>query len=351
MKVKYLLMASLAAFLGCSEKKDTFKQAAQAPPIVDVVVAEMHNVSDNLELNGSIVSNEFVQLMPETSGRLVYLNVPEGKIVSKGTVIARINDAELQAQLKKSQVQLEIAILSEERLKKLLEVNGVNQADYDLALNQVNSLKADMEITKALIDKTVITAPFTGRVGLRQVSNGAFVTTASVIATMQETNQLKVDFNVPEEYVEYIKIGSVVDVVVDKVDGDSIPARIIATEPQVDVSSRNITVRGVLTKNSVTPGAFARVYLRMGDMRKAVQVPSNAIIPEAKSKKVVLVRKGLAEQVEVETGLRQAGLIEITKGVSPGDTVIVSGVLFARPGRAVNVRDVKTLSNLTEATL
>lgn len=349
MKIHYLLAASALAIVGCSEKKDTFKQGAQAPPIVDVVVAEMHQVSANLELSGSIVANEYVQLMPETNGRLVYLNVPEGKIVSKGTVIARINDADLQAQLKKTEVQLEIAVLSEERLRKLLAVNGVNQADYDLALNQVNSLKADMEITKALIDKTVIAAPFTGRVGLRQVSNGAYVTTSTVIATMQETNQLKVDFNVPEEYVEYINIGSVVDVMVDNDNSGAIPARIIATEPQVDVTSRNITVRAVLTKNSVNPGSFARVYLRMGDVRKAVQVPTNAIIPEAKSKMVIVVRGGKAEKVPVETGVRQASLVEITKGIVPGDTVVVTGVLFARPGRPVTVRDVKDLKSLSES--
>jgi membrane fusion protein (multidrug efflux system) len=348
MIVRPLLVASFVVLFGCSEKKDTFKQTPPPPPIVDVVVADMRNMSANLELNGSIVSNEFVQLMPETSGRLVYLNVPEGKVVSKGTVIARINDADLQAQLKKSQVQLEIATLSEERMRKLLAVNGVNQADYDLALNQVNSLKADMEITQALIDKTVIAAPFTGRVGLRQLSNGAYVTTSTVIATMQESNLLKVDFNVPEEYVEYIKIGSQVEVVVDNSSGATIPARIIAFEPQVDVSSRNITVRAVLSNNSVSPGAFARVYLKMGSLRQAVQVPANSIIPEAKSKKVILVRNGTATQVEVETGIRQSSLIEITKGVSPGDTVVVSGVLFARPGRKVEVRSVKGLDSLVE---
>lgn len=351
MKIRILPAIILPMLIACSEKKDTFKQTTQAPPIVDVVVARLHDLSADLELNGSIVANEFVQLMPEASGRLIYLNVPEGKIVGKGTVIARINDADLQAQLKKSEVQLEIAALSEQRLRKLLAVNGVNQADYDLALNQVNSLKADMEITRALIEKTVVTAPFTGRVGLRQISNGAFVTSSTIIATMQEANQLKVDFNVPEEYIEYVKIGSTIDVAVDKGDSTLIQARIIATEPQVDVTSRNITVRGVLSKNNVSPGAFAKVYLRMGDVRKTIQIPSNSIIPEAKAKKVILVRKGLAQMVEVETGVRRSSLIEISKGITPGDTVVVSGVLFARPGRPVNIRDVKELDAFSEASM
>ncbi|GAA4437524.1 efflux RND transporter periplasmic adaptor subunit [Ravibacter arvi] len=351
MKIEVLLAMIPIGLVACTEKKDTFKQNNQSPPIVDVVVAQTNNLAATIELNGSIVSNEFVQLMPETSGRLIFLNVPEGKVVSKGTVIARINDADLQAQLRKTQVQLDMAELSEERLRKLLAVNGVNQADFDLAQNQVNSLKADLEITKALIDKTVVTAPFTGRVGLRQISEGAFVTSSTVIATMQETNQLKVDFNVPEEYIAYIKVGTMVDVEVDKAEGVTIQARIVATEPQVDVTSRNITVRAVLQKNTVSPGAFAKVYLHQGDVRRVIQIPANSIIPEAKAKKVILVRNGKAEQVEVETGVRQASLVEITRGVSAGDTVVVSGVLFARAGRPVKVRDVKGLDAFAEKTL
>ena len=355
MRLKLSLAILVIANIACSEKKDTFNRPPQLSPIVDVMIAEKRGLSSDLELNGSILSNEFVELMPETNGRLVYLNVPEGKIIQEGTIIARINDADLQAQLKKTKVQLEIAELTEQRLAKLLAVNGVNQADYDLALNQVNSLKADLEITQALIDKTVIKAPFTGRVGLRQVSNGAYITTSTVIATMQETSQLKVDFNVPEEYIEYLRIGSTVDVVVDKRgigENPRIPARIIAIEPQVDVSSRNIMVRAMMSKNdAASPGSFAKVYLRLGEMRHSIQIPTNSIIPEAKSKKVIVVKNGKAEKIDVETGIRQSSMVEITSGIEVGDTIVVSGVLFARPGRPVEIRDVIDPESIIEASL
>ncbi len=332
----------------CSEKKDTFQRTASPPPVVDVMVAEKRSISADLELNGSIVPNDFLELMPETNGRLVYLNVPEGKQVSKGTVIARINDADLQAQLRKSAVQLEMAELSEQRLKKLLEVNGVNQADYDLALNQVNSLKADLEITQALIDKTVIKAPFDGVVGLRQVSNGAIVTTATILATIQATNPLKVDFNVPEEYIGYVRKGATVDVQIDKGDGRLEKAQIIATEPQIDVTSRNVTVRGILGNSKASPGSFAKVYLKLGGEHNSIMVPTNSIIPEAKTKKVVVVKNGLATLVSVVTGVRQTDLVEITSGLAVGDTVVVSGVLFARPGRPVRIRNVASLHQVPE---
>jgi len=352
MRLNSSLAVIAFAFIACSEKKDTYNKPNQLPPIVDVMIAEKRGLTSELELNGSILSNEFVELMPETNGRLVYLNVPEGKVVQAGTVIARINDADLQAQLKKTQVQLEIAELTEQRLAKLLAVNGVNQADYDMALNQVNSLKADLDITQALIDKTVIKAPFTGRVGLRQVSNGAYVTTSTVIATMQETSQLKVDFNVPEEYSEYLKIGTVVDVVVDKRgtgDNERVTARIIAIEPQVDISSRNIVVRAMLSKTDASPGSFAKVYLKLGEMRKSIQIPTNSIIPEAKSKKVIRVKSGKAESVAIETGVRQSSMVEVLSGIDEGDTIVVSGVLFARPGRAVEIREIKSPQALMEA--
>ena len=118
--------------------------------------------------------------------------------MSKGTVIARINDADLQANLQKTRALLQVARLSQGRLETLLKVQGVNQADYDLAVSQVRSNQADAAYTQALLSKTVIRAPFTGVLGLRQVSPGAYVTPATSIATLQADTKLKVDFTLPE---------------------------------------------------------------------------------------------------------------------------------------------------------
>src|SRR5262249_50303907 len=143
---------------GCQSKAIDPKQQAKSNPatIVDVIVAHPENVTNIIEANGTVIANEAVELRPEVTGRLTYLNVPEGKTVQQGTILAKINSADLQAQLQKSRTQLELAQINEKRLKTLLDVGGVNQADYDAALTQVNSLKADMEYTQTLIDKTVI---------------------------------------------------------------------------------------------------------------------------------------------------------------------------------------------------
>lgn len=340
----FLVILSPLLLASCGKKKKDLKAKGPAgPTVVDVIVAGSQNISSDLEVNGTVIANEFVQLMPEVSGRLTYLHVPEGRYVKKGTVIARINDADLQAQLGKSKVQLDLAQISEQRLKKLIAINGVNQAEYDIALNQVNALKADLLYTQALIDKTVIKAPFSGLVGLRNVSEGAFVTSSTVISTIQEISRLKVDFTVPEEFRNLITTGKSIDIVLDQNGDNRKKATIIATEPQVNVNTRNILVRAVLQSTTTSPGAFAKVYLGSGSSTKSIVVPTSCIIPEAKSKKIIVVRNGKAEMVNVETGSRREGLAEVTKGISEGDSVVVTGVLFAKPGAKVSVRNVKKI--------
>jgi membrane fusion protein (multidrug efflux system) len=284
-----------------------------------------------------------VELHPEVSGRLTYLNVPEGKYVEAGTLIARINDADLQAQLNKSKVALDLAVKTEERLKKLLAVGGVNQQDYDVALNTENGLKADIAYTQSLIDKTVIRAPFSGVVGLRQVSPGAYLSPANIIATVQQLDKIKIDFTLPEEYSSLIKTGNTVDILVDATNQVMKKATIVATEPQVIENTRNLKVRALLQGVKVNPGAYVKVYLASKRDKKGIFVPTNSIIPDDKNKQLVLVKNGTAKFVNVQTGVRQADNVEITSGVNAGDSVVVTGVLFARPKAALKIREVKRL--------
>lgn len=345
-----LVLAFFCTFiLSCSEKKDNFKQDKNKSDatVVDVIIAAPENVSDKVEVNGTVVANEYAELRPEVSGLLTYLNVPEGKTIQKGTVIARINNADLTAQLEKSKVMLEMALKTEERLGKLIAVNGVNQADYDLAVNTSNSYRADIVYQQALIDKTIIRAPFTGIVGLRKVSAGTYVSPTTVISSMQQLNNLRIDFTVPEVYQAFVKKGGTVDVIIDQ-KGTVQKATVIATEPQINQSTRNITVRAALGGATFNPGSFAKVYLNAGARKSSILIPTNCIIPESRNKKAVLVKEGKAKFVTIETGVRKADFVEVTQGINAGDTVVVSGVLFARPDAAVKVRAVKKLNTSAE---
>jgi membrane fusion protein (multidrug efflux system) len=336
----------LVAASGCKEKPSVNKPKQDPPTVVDVIIANPQPVTNTIEANGTVVADEFVQLHPEVSGRITYLQVKEGDHVQKGTVIARINSADLAAQLQKSRAQLELAKLTEQRLKKLIDVGGVNQSDYDAALNNVNTIQSDIAYTEALIDKTIIRAPFSGVVGLRQVSPGAFVTTADVIASIQQFDKIKIDFTLPESYADLIKKGSVVSVALDEDTSSKKKATIIAIEPQVNQTSRNLTVRAILQDGKPNPGAFVKVYIQNDGQKQAILVPTNAIIPDDKNNQLVVVKGGKANFVNITTGQRFAGNAEITKGINPGDTIIVTGVLFARPKSVVKIRSVKTLDQL-----
>lgn len=345
----HLIVCFAVASVACKGKEAATKPKEAPPTVVDVIIATEQGISNSVEANGSVVANEFVELHPEVSGRLVYLNVAEGHAVAQGTLIARINDADLQAQLAKSKVQLDLAQKTADRYQKLLAVNGLNQADYDNALNQVNSLKADMQYTQTLIDKTVIKAPFSGVLGLRQVSPGAYVTPGSIIVTIQQLSKVKIDFTLPEEFSDMIKKGNRVDVEVDAADARRKKAMVVATEPQVNLATRNLKVRALLQEGTANPGAFVKVFIDAGANKKAVMIPTNSIIPDDKNSQVILVKSGKASFVNVKTGIRENNNVEIVEGIQPGDSVVVTGVLFARPKAPLKVRSVKTLEQLSKA--
>jgi len=341
MRLKLLigLPIMLAAMISCkSEAKDKTAAKEKPPVAVDVIIAGNTGFSSDIEVNGTVLSDEMVELHPETGGRLIYLNIPDGARVSKGTILARINDADLQAQLQQQKVQLELAKKTEQRLKKLLEVNGVDQASYDAALSQVNLIDANINVLQAQIDKTVVKAPFSGRLGLRLVSEGAFVSATTVIGTLQETDKIKIDFSVPEAYVNLVKIGKTINIQTNASNEDY-TAIISAIEPQINTATRNIKVRAKLTKGNLSPGAFVKVLLN--EKLKGIVVPSNAIIPDALSNQLVLVKDGKALFQNVETGIRNSDVVEITDGLKIGDTIVVSGVLYVRPGGNVKIKKVR----------
>lgn len=351
-KCYYIFLLLIAASSCNHEKKikPTDRPQGNAPVIVDVIIASRQSISNIIEANGTVVANEYVELHPEVSGRLTYLNVPEGRYIAKGTVIARVNAADLQAQVEKSRVQLDLAQKTEERNRQLIAVNGINQSDYDIAQNQVSSAKADISYTQALIDKTVIKAPFSGIVGLRQVSPGASVTPTTIVASIQQVNKSKIDFTLPEENANIVKKGGTVEVEIDAAQPERKKAVIIAIEPQVNQTTRNIMVRAMLQNGKGNPGAFVKVYVNAGADKNVIKVPTNSVIPNDKSSQLILAKNGKALFADVQTGIRDANTVEITNGISVGDSVVITGVLFARPKSTLKIRKVLGLDEYIKGT-
>jgi membrane fusion protein (multidrug efflux system) len=339
--ISFAVLLSICACGSKNNSNNQNKDKSKAPVPIDVSVATLQDYSNSLEASGSVLAGEFVELKAEISGRIVLLNIQEGRQVAEGTLLVKLFDDDLQAQLRKSESQLQIAGATEKRLKALLSVNGLNQQEYDQALVQVNNIQADIDFTTAQIRKTEIRAPFSGSIGLRSVSRGAYVSPQDILATLQQTGVLKIDFVLPENYSRDIRTDSEVKVLADN--GREFRARVLAVEPQVNTATRNIRVRAIINGEGtgLNPGAFVRVLIDNGSGKKAILVPSNCIIPETRNKKMALVKNGKVKFATVETGYRGKDLVEIVSGIEPGDTFAINGILFLKPDAEVMIRQVK----------
>ena len=315
----------------------------QGPLQVDGYVVKERAISEKIEVPGSLLPFEETQLRAEVGGRVVQLNIQEGAPVSKGTVLVKLFDRDLQAQLKKLQVQLQIKEKTEERSAELLKINGISQQDYDLSALDVENLKADIESTKIAISKTEIRAPYNGRVGLRNFSLGSYVSPNDIITTIRQVDQLKLEFSIPEKYAKEIVKGYLVSFRVDGGDQHH-NATVMATENSVDANTRTLRVRAVVqaTHRELVPGIFAKVTLQLGKDDKALLVPTQAVIPAARNKQVILFRKDSALYTVVETGVRDSAFVQITSGLKVGDTVVTSGLMAIRPNAKIKVTQIES---------
>ncbi len=328
--------------VSCGNKKADEKDAANKKKATSThvtgYIVQTEPYSETIEVPGNIVSNETADIHPEVSGKIVSLHYPEGGIVSKGTVIARIFDADLQAQLKKLEVQLNIARQTESRQKQLLEIQGISQQDYDLSLLQVRNLQAEIEILKTDISRTVVTAPFTGKLGLRNISIGTYVTPATSIGSITQTTGLNLDFFVQEKYTSRLRKGQMVDFKLQN-STKSFSATITATDARVDEANRTLKIRGRVSGSdpALIPGAYASVNLRFENEPNTILIPSQAIISQARSKKVIVYKEGAAIFKDVTTAARDSSRIRITSGLTPGDTVVVTGLMILKPEQKIVV--------------
>lgn len=344
MKKAYLVFISFVVIVStaCDKKQSNAPAAGGAPPQVDIIIIQPDTFIYTSEAGGTIIANEFVELRSEVSGRLVQLNINEGTAVSAGSLIAKINDEELQAQKRKIKSNLDIAEKTVLRLKKLLDANGLNQQEYDQALSTRDGLLADLDLIDAQIRKTEIKAPFGGIIGLRNVSPGAYVTPTTVLATLQQIEQLKVDFTLPESEASDLKAGHVVEVMGDN--GTKIGAVIRAIEPQINTGSRNIKFRAVINgqTNAFQPGAFVNVFVNHEPDVNAILIPTNSIIPDSRTKKVATIHNGKVLFKVIETAQRTETSARVISGLSPGDSIAITGLLFLKPEIPVAIRSVQS---------
>jgi membrane fusion protein (multidrug efflux system) len=346
MRIYHFAVSLLIVVSACKEKKtQTAPPAAarnQGPIMVTGYIVKTGAVSEPLELPGTLLALEETEIHPEVNGRITGLYINEGSMISKGALMVKLFDGDLQAQLKKLKVQLQIAEKTEERNKELLKISGISQQDYDLSFLQVSNIKADIELIETNIAKTEIRAPYSGKIGFRNVSMGAYVTPATIITTIRQVNQLRLQFSIPEKYSSKIVIGQIIPFSIAG-SNQKFLAKIYATESIVSETTRGLNIRCLVQQNNsaLVAGGFAKVDMDFAKNNNALLVPTQAILPQARGKKVIVYRNGIASFVDVQTGVRDSANVEIISGIHAGDTIITTGLMSIRPEAKIKLTKVQ----------
>ncbi len=335
----FYLLIIIVFLYSCNSKKEDNQSMPLGPAPgqpVQVIIVGLSSLNNSISATGTIMSNEEVEIRSETQGRVTGLYFKEGQAVQKGKLLIKIDDSELQAQLKKTELSIQLAKDDELRKKKLFEISGISREEYDGSINSLAKLQADKELLQVQISKTSINAPFSGIIGLRYISEGGYVSSSNLIAVLQQSDPVKIEFSVPEKYAIKLKTGATIDFTVEG-NIKNFSARIYAIEPKIDPSTRTIKVRAISANanHELIPGAFAKLQITLATLNEAMVLPSEALIPNIKGQSVMIVKNGKAVLQQVIPGIRTENETQITDGINQGDTIIVSGLLTVREGMDV----------------
>ena len=325
--------------LAAADKVMTGKRGGKKVLNVNARIIKPQLLKDEIQISGSLLPDEEVDLSFETSGKIIEINFEEGSFVKKGQLLAKVNDRPLQAQLQRLVSQLKLAEDRVFRQNALLERDAVSKEAYEQVKTELATLNADIENIKANIDMTELRAPFDGIIGLRQVSTGAYASPTTVVARLTKVTPLKVEFAVPERYAREIKKGTNLEF---KVEGklDTYHAQVYATESSIDMETHSLNIRAIYPNRNgeLLAGRYADIQSKQKEIEDAIAIPSEAIVPEMGKNKVFVYRSGVADPVDVIIGLRTEAEVQIVRGLSVGDTILTSGTLQLRKGMPVELQ-------------
>ena len=308
---------------------------------VNGLVVRPQSLADGITMVGNLLPDEEVDLSFETSGKIVEINFKEGSIVRKGELLAKVNDLPLLAQLSRYEAQLKLAEDRVYRQSALLKKDAVSQEAYEQVTTEYEKLMADIDLVKANILQTELRAPFDGIIGLRSVSEGAYVSPTTVITKLTKISPLKIEFSIPERYANDVKNGTMIVFRLEDSNGimRDYNAKVYAVESKMDMTTRTLKVRATYpnTNESIFPGRYTSVEITKREIKDALAIPSEALIPEMGKNVVYLYKDGVAEPAEIEIGLRTESQVQVLKGIQPGDTLITSGVMQLRTGMQVTI--------------
>ncbi|MBS1652203.1 MAG: efflux RND transporter periplasmic adaptor subunit [Bacteroidetes bacterium] len=318
------------------DQKGQGKGNAKHPQSVNYIVASKKNISNTIYSNGTIGAFNELELKPEIQGRVVDIYFKEGQQVQKGQLLVKINDADFQAQLQKIKSQINLSQQKFERSKKLLLNNAISKEEFETQENELNSFNADKAFAEVQIQKCNITAPFNGKIGLKNISIGTFITPTSTITTLVQTSPMFVEFSLPEQYSQIVKEGNSIDFQLS--DTTHYKANIYASDFKIDASTKTIKYRAIYNGNkNILSGSFAKVFIDLGTTVNSIYIPTQSIVPIFKGQKVFVIKNNKASSVKIQTGLRTDNLIQVISGLNEGDSIITTGLLSLKDGSDIKI--------------
>ena len=316
--------------------------ATQAPVTVEVAAVERRAMAYDVSAVGSLVSNESVVLRPEIAGRIARIGFRDGEAVQRGAVLVELDSAVQRAELQQARAKLTLASANSRRTEDLFARNFVSQSSRDNARAELDLARANLDLAQARLDRTVIRAPFAGVVGIRSVSPGDFVQDGDALINLEDIATLKLDFRLPELYLDRVQQGQVLELRTDVLPDEIFAARVDAIDPLVDAQGRALRLRASLVNPGwrLRPGVFVRVRLVLAERPDVLVVPEAALVAAPGNVQFVYqVLEGKAQRVDVSTGMRRDAVVEIVSGLAQGAQVVSAGQLKLRDGTPVLVRE------------
>lgn len=336
-----LLGFGLPKLLSAKKTDSTTATAPAGPPpavLVDGYVVRPTTVPDELQATGTIQANQEVQLVSEVARKVTGVYAPEGTTVARGTLLFKLDDADLQARRRKLHLQEKLARLDDQRMRGLLQTESVTQQEYDQVSTNLQVLQADLQLVDVELAKTRIRAPFAGKIGLNHVDRGAYVTPSTVLTSLEDVSQVEVAFTVPERYAAEVRPGQAIRFTTENGTAPQV-GRVVATEPRTEVSTRSLLVKAIApnAKRQLVPGMSAKISFALHAATAALVVPTQALIPTAQGYSLYAIRGGKADYRDVTTGTRSSGVVQVLTGLNAGDTVITTNLLRLGPGVPVRI--------------
>jgi membrane fusion protein (multidrug efflux system) len=305
---------------------------------VETAVAKAMKTTSDIPAVGSLRSDEHVQIAPEIAGRIAEIRFKEGEPVKEGDILVKLDDALAQADVADAEARFSFQKANFERAESLSRTRNIAERTHDEARQNFETARATLELARVRLAKHTILAPFSGIVGIRTLSAGAFVAIGTTVVNLEKIDVLKLDFKIPEIFLADVQVGQTVDVTVDALPKRTFAARIYAIDPLIDVNGRALQIRARLDnpEGVLRPGLFARVVVRGRTEREVVLVPESAVVPRAGETYIFRVEDGKAVESKVDLGTRRAGMVEITNGIMGGATVVVAGHQRLKNGAPVD---------------